>query len=307
MRPREAAAPGPLKAMKHDLLMRKLGAEIAIAPLTKAALKDLLNVKLERDAPAWLTDFVHRQSEGNPLFAIAILEHLIARGALAGDGANGMDGASHDSQTENLEAAIPDELAQMIELEIEGLSAAEQHILEAGSLMRVAFPAWAVAAALEQDAGEIEEMCDELARRLHFVCRAGEDELPNGTRSAFYVFSHDLFREVLMRRQPAARRAARHVRVAERLGTLFAGREASVSREMAMHYEAAGDWLRASDALRAAAAHARERCAFAEAEDLAHHALRLAGNLDASARAAVHERIHAELGGPQELAAAGRS
>jgi hypothetical protein len=97
------------------------------------------------------------------------------------------------------------------------------------------------------------------------------------------------------------------VRVGERLGTLFAGREASVSREMAMHYEAAGDWLRASDAFRAAAAHARERCAFAEAEDLAHHALRLAGNLDASARAAVHERIHAELGGPQELAAAGRS
>jgi predicted ATPase len=99
---------------------------------------------------------------------------------------------------------------------------------------------------------ETEEACDGLARRLHFVVRAGQDELPDGTRSAFYVFAHGLFREVLYQRQSSARRARRHIRIAERLGELFAGREASVAREQALHYEAAGVSERAGSVLQAA-------------------------------------------------------
>jgi predicted ATPase len=118
--------------------------------------------------------------------------------------------------------------------------------------MTVAFPAWAVAAALATDPVETEEACDGLARRLHFVVRAGQDELPDGTTSAFYVFAHGLYREVLYQRQAAARRARRHIRIAERLAQLFAGREADVAREMAMHYESAGDPVRAASALHAA-------------------------------------------------------
>ena len=111
------------------------------------------------------------------------------------------------------------------------------------------FPAWAVAAALEEDLVEIEEACDELALKSHFVQRAGHDELPDGTRSGFYVFAHGLYRGTLYQRQSPARRAKAHIRIAERLRALFAGREGSVAREMAMHYEAAGDWQRAAGAL----------------------------------------------------------
>jgi predicted ATPase len=82
---------------------------------------------------------------------------------------------------------------------------------------------------------------------------AGQDELPDGSRSAFYVLAHGLYREVLYQRQSEARRARRHVRIAERLGELFAGREADVARERAMHYEAAGDRERAASVLSAAA------------------------------------------------------
>jgi len=145
-----------------------------------------------------------------------------------------------------VEAVVPHQLARMIELEVERLTQDEQHLLEAASLMQVAFPAWAVAAALELDPVEVEEACDGLARRLHFVVRAGQDELPDGSRSAFYVFGHGIYRQVLYRRQSEARRARRHIRVAERLGALFAGRQASVAREMGMHYQAAGDTERAA-------------------------------------------------------------
>ncbi len=173
----------------------------------------------------------------------------------------------------------------------------DQRLLEAASLMNVAFPAWAVAAAVETDAGEIEEACDDLARRLYFVRRAGEDELPDGTRSGFYVFAHGLYREVLYQRQSASRRARRHTRIAERLAQLFAGREVNVAQEMAMHYEAAGNWNRAAGVLISAAQNASGRQAFLEAEALLERARRLAENLADPQRRGVEEQIRAELAG----------
>jgi predicted ATPase len=85
------------------------------------------------------------------------------------------------------------------------------------------------------------------------VVRAGQDELPDGTQSAFYVFAHGLYREVLYQRQATSRRSRRHIRIADRLGELFAGREMNVARERSMHYQAAGELERAADVLESAA------------------------------------------------------
>lgn len=284
------------KGLKQDLLMRQLAAEMALMPLTRSAVRQLLVRELQQESlPPGLSGFVHQHSEGNPLFAIAILEHLMAQGFLVREGDDGQSAWKPSGSFEQMEAAVPDGLAQMIELEIERLSAEEQKMLEAASLMGIAFPVWAVAAALEQDPLMSGEACAALARRLYFVKRAGEDELPDGTRSDFYVFGHGLYRQVLYQRQSASRRAARHQRIALRLGELFAGREASVARERAMHFEAAGDWLSAAIALRSAARHAQHRQAHAEAEELLQHALRLAGNLGEIDRAAAMRVIDDEL------------
>jgi predicted ATPase len=190
-----------------------------------------------------------------------------------------------------MQTEVPDQLAQMIELQIETLTAEEQRILEAGSIAGIAFPSWAVAAALEEDESAIEESCAAMARRLHFIERGGQDELPGGRRSEFLVFVHSLYREVLYRRQPAARRALSHRRIAERLSQIFAGSEWAVCREIALHYEAAGVWDRAVAVLRSAAQRARENRAPREAAHLLEDALRLANNLDEKAHPihAVHE------------------
>ncbi len=295
-RPHDASSRHRVKELKQDLLVRRLGAEIELAPLARPAVKQLLARELGQEAlPPELGEFIHRHSEGNPLFAIAVLEHLIAQGILAREGANGESRWQQRAPFAEMEAAVPGELAQMIELEVERLSEPEQRLLEAGSLMNVAFPAWAVAAALEIDVAQAEEACDELARRVHFVNRAGEDELPDGTRSAFYVFAHEVYREVLYRRQPPSRRARSHVRIAERLGRIFAGREATVAREMAMHYEAGGDWQRATLALRSAARHALERRALAEAEELLQRAVHVAENLPEAERKPLLAQVQREL------------
>ena len=270
----------PLKGLKHDLTMRRLCAEIVLEPLAKTAVKLLLARELKQEAlPSGLSGLVHQFSGGNPLFVLAILEHLIAQGYLVRQMVDGIEQWGQCGTTAEMAANVPAGLAQMIELELDRLGAEDRRLLEAGSLIDVAFPAWAVAAALEKDVAEAEEALDQLARRLSFVQRVGQDELPDGSRSAFYVFAHGIYREVLYQRQSAARLARRHIRVAVRLGELFAGRKANVAREMALHFEAGCDWQRAVDSLRIAADHAAQRQAYAEAEQLLDHALRLAGNL----------------------------
>lgn len=285
------------RGLQQDLLMRQLATLIAMTPLTRTAVNELLCRKLRQDdLPPGLSSFVHQHSEGNPLFAIATLEHLMAQGFLVQTGAEeaGRSWRASASFAE-IEADVPEGLAQMIELEMERLQPEEQRLLEAGSLMGIAFPVWAVAAALQQEMAATEEACAALSRRLYFVKRAGEDELPDGTRSDFYVFVHGIYRQVLMRRQSGTRRARRHQRIAIRLGELFAGRESSVAREQAMHFEAAGDWLSAAMALRSAARHALARHADAEAAELLAHALHLAGNLDELERDAATRAIRDEL------------
>ncbi|MFP5204885.1 MAG: AAA family ATPase [Acidobacteriota bacterium] len=304
-RPRRVAANHPLKELRHELRLQRLCTEIALAPLPKAAIVTLLGAELgQPELPAGLGAFIQQRAEGNPLFATIILRHLIAQRLLRRKGAAGQPrwelaaGFADD-------AGVPDELAQMVEIEIERLSPEEQRLLEAGSLLPVAFPAWAVAAALETDPADTEEACEALARKVHFLERAGQDELPDGTRSAFFVFSHAVYREVLYHRQAASRRARRHVRVAEHLSALFAGREAYVAREIAMHYEAADNWRMGAQALRAAAQYASARGAHAEAGELLERALRVAAHRsDAGAEAAMlREELDALRGRPDHAPA----
>jgi predicted ATPase len=226
------------------------------------------------------------------------VEHLIARRFLVREEAEGAPLWRPAGAFDEMEAEVPERVAQMIELEIEGLSAEEQRILGAGSTMGIAFPVWAVAAALEEDAAGIEEACAALARRLHFVERGGQDELPDGTRSEFYVFVHGLYREVLYRRQAATRRAGWHGRIAARMGSMFRGREWAVAREMAMHHEAAGEWDGAVGALRRAARHARENNTHGEATQLLRDALELAEKMSETDRAVQVREIRDEMRRP---------
>ncbi len=301
-RPPKRSAEHPLKELRQDLLLHRLCEEMTLAPLQKPAVATLLQRELaQAELPPGLAAFVYQRAEGNPLFVIALLEHLIAQEILVRRGTDGAAQWVQQVTFQEMEAGVPDKLAQMIELEIERLSAEEQQLLEAGSVMNVAFPAWAVAAALGRDAAEVEEACDELARRLHFMKRAGQDDLPDGTRSPFYVFTHGLYREVLYQRQSATRRARRHMHIADRLGALFRGREAGVAREMAMHYEVAGDWVRAVDALRVAARQAEQRQAFADAAELLERAMRIAQNLNGVEREAAAQEILGESVAAREV------
>ncbi len=290
----------PLKRLKQDLDTHKLCTEAALRPLDKAAVSEYLARELQQATPPkGLPSFVHQHSEGNPLFMTAMLEHLIAQGFIR------QEAGCWQLQSEltEIEMGVPRVLSEMIEMQIEGLDPEDQRLLEAASLIGVIFPAWAAAAALAGDLEDIEEQYEKLTRRMHFLHPAGHDELPDGTHSAFYVFAHGLYREVLRGRQSPARRARRHLRVAEKLENLFAGREADVSRELAIHFEAAAEWERAARALCAAAGNAERRGARDEGVKLMKDALRLLENLSERDRAAAEMKIREQLAGMDEATA----
>jgi predicted ATPase len=289
-----------LKGMKQELLVHRQCAEIVLTPLSKRAIVQMLTAELQvgleknnskhlesDDAPTAveqcvtmdLASFVHRHSEGNPLFALAIMDHLKHQGILVRKRSANTYCWESRIPFEEIKSIVPEGLAQMIELEVQTLPPKEQRLLEAGSLMTIAFPAWVVAAALNEDPQSIEDACDQLSRQLHFLNRIGQDELPDGTSSDVYIFTHGLYREVLYQRQSASRRARRHIRIAARLSEIFADREGNVAREIALHYEAASNWPRAVDLQLQAARHARDRQAPWESVQLLEHALRLAENL----------------------------
>jgi predicted ATPase len=201
-----------------------------------------------------------------------------------------------------MELGIPDGLLGMIELQLGKLSDGERRMLEAGSIIGAVFPAWAAAAVLKEEVADVEDAYALLARRTRLLNAAGQDELPDGTRATFYVFAHGLFREALYSRQPAARRADRHRRVAERLKTLFVGNEASIASELAHHYEAAGSWKEAIDALKLAADTAASRDADHAARELLQHALDLSEHLRAEERKTVERSLINRLKKYSELA-----
>jgi hypothetical protein len=70
-----------------------------------------------------------------------------------------------------------------------------------------------------------------------------------------------------------------------------------VSRELAMHFEAAAEWVRAAQALCGAAENALRRGARAESVKLMNDALRLLENLSERDRAAVEKKIRKQLAG----------
>lgn len=269
-----------------DLRMRRLCTEIELGRLGRTAIAEMIEAHLKQASslPHGLSEFIYEHSEGNPRFAIAILEHLIAERVLSPLQAGDTTLWELRGPLVKDDAATPGELARMVELEIEHLTPHQQNVLEAASLVPVAFAAWLVAAALDEEVATVEECCDELTRHISFVKRAGEDELPDGTRSSFYVFAHAFYRDVLYRRQSPARRGARHTRVAERLRRLFQGREELIAREAAMHYEAAGNLLDTISMLNLAARRAIEMQAYVEAAELHQQMACLGANLPDEAK-----------------------
>jgi DNA-binding winged helix-turn-helix (wHTH) protein/tetratricopeptide (TPR) repeat protein len=286
-RPLDAEPSGrSLKALIPDLLVHRLCCEIVLTPLSEAEVEEYLGAQSpESRPPQGLSALLRRHSEGNPLFMVAALEHMVQRSLLTH--ANGL--WQLQVPLGQIEFAVPDDLRHMIEAQLERLSAPEQSALELASIAGASFSASIVSTSGDTDLRNLEDLYEALSRRHHIVKRVGTQSLADGSVTECYEFVHALYRQVLYDRQLPGRKARLHRQVGEQLAAMYAQRIEEVVSQLAHHFEQAADWPRAIEYLQQAAEIASRRYAHRQADETLTRALELAGHLPQA------ERMQTEL------------
>ena len=271
----------PLKALIQDLLVRRLCREIAPAPLSEAEVAEYLAARSSvGSSPEGLSALLHRHSEGNPLFIVAALDHMIKRALIS----RGQGGWQLHVPLAQIDLAVPDDLRRMIEAQLERLSSDEQRVLQLGSIVGASFPTTAISSLTDVGPQMFEDLCEDLSRRQQIVRWVGTQHFPDGSVSERYEFVHVLYRQVLYDRQAPGRRARLHRGIGERLEALYSQRLDEIVPVLVYHFDAAADWPRAIKYLRMAADVAVRRYAPLEAIPLLQRALDLASHLPEAER-----------------------
>ncbi len=286
-RPADVIVSGhPLKGMKQELRVHQQCEELSLRFLTDVEVGTYLSERFRaRALPADLGRAIHRSTDGNPLFVVSLVDYWLSQRVLI----------EHDGEwqlsapVDDVAAAVPESLRQMIEKQFERLTADECRMLEAAAVVGLEFTTAAVAAALGESEDRIEECCEGLAGQARFLLARGIETLAGRTATGRYGFIHGLYQQVLYERLAAARRARLHHRIGEWGAQALSGRPKDAAAELAMHFERGQDQARAIDYLTQAADNASRRQAPHEAAALFGRALSLLSHLPDSPGRAEHE------------------
>ncbi|MDH4173317.1 MAG: AAA family ATPase [Betaproteobacteria bacterium] len=230
----------PMHAIGDELRRQGQIREVALQPLSRSAVGEFIAARFAARPEAagslsQLAAEVHRRTEGSPLFMLGVLDELVAKGVLACQD----DRWSVRESAQLRELALPRQLQQVIERQIERIAPAAARLLEIASVAGADFSAAAIAAGAGVSVAEADAACHEITRRHRFLCSSGTDEWPDGTVAGRFSFAHALYREALYERLPAARRVELHRLIGERLAQAFDERLDEIAAQLAMHFERA--------------------------------------------------------------------
>lgn len=260
----------PLRGVKQELQLHQLCHELPLEYLSLESVRDFLDLTFpQNDFPTTLINMIHQRTEGNPLFMVNVVEFLVTEKIIAEQ----EDGWSLQVDLSKVELGVPENIRALVEKHIERLDPSEQRILEGASVVGMDCSAVAISAGLDEDIVRVEEICDGLARKHHFLWPAYLAELPDGTLTPRYRFIHELYLDVLYQRVAPTRRRRIHGRIAERGETIYGDRVGEIAAELAVHFEQSQDLVRAVKYLSMAADNATRRSADHEAAALSKRAL----------------------------------
>jgi DNA-binding winged helix-turn-helix (wHTH) protein/predicted ATPase len=261
----------PLRRAKQELQLHGYCDEVPLEFLSVAAVSQYLAWRFPgHRLPSGLARVLHRNTDGNPLFLVNTIEYLMARGQLVEiDGQWALSGP-----LEAVALGTPRTLWQMVEKQVDRLSADKQAMLAVAGVAGVEFSA-AVAIAGGIDLHDGEERCAALARSGQFLRATGVTEWPDGTVAGRYAFIHELYQQVLYARISIGERASLHLRTGESLERGYGQRAGEIAGELAMHFEHGRDFERAVRYRRQAGENALRQHAYREAADHATRALEL--------------------------------
>jgi DNA-binding winged helix-turn-helix (wHTH) protein/tetratricopeptide (TPR) repeat protein len=276
----------PLKSVKRELQAQGLCSEIALGYLSEQAIREYLSIRFPQNQFfGTLARLIHERTEGNPLFMVNVVQYLLAENWLVQENGTWTSAADISS----VASAVPDNVRALIEKQIERLTADERAVLEAASVAGMECSSAAIAAGLDMSTDDVEQHCEQLAHRHHFLSPACIVELPDGTVTPRRRFNHVVYLDVAYSLIAPMRRAQIHQRIAVRGMEIYRERTNEIATELAMHFEQSRDWTRAMRYLAIAAQNATHRSAHHEASALARRGLELLKLVPESAERAQHE------------------
>jgi len=219
----------PVNPLRHELRLHGLCQEVMLDPFSETEVADYVAQR----SPTLGSDeaFVralHERTDGVPLFVASVITDVVERAAQSGDG--------NAAGAQLVDAAVPENLAAIIDHYIAKLGNEQRQLLAAAAVCGVEFRVSTVSEALERDASSVGQICEELAReRLWLVAPRAEQgsDMPEQP----YSFRHALFRQVLYERTAPSARVQLHRKVGAALDReRVAGVPVNAS-ELAMHFE----------------------------------------------------------------------
>lgn len=276
----------PLKQIKQELQMHRLCHELPLEYLSEDSIASFLDCKFPSNTfPRRLAAIIHAHTEGNPLFMVNVVEYLVdSRLIVEREGRYLLTVPPHQ-----IELGVPENIRHLIETHVERLTEEEQRMLEGASVVGMDCSAVAIAAGLDADVVRVEEVCDGLARRNHFLLPSYLAELPDGTITPRYRFIHATYLDVLYKRVALTRRSQIHGRIGVCGERIYGDCVGEIAAELAVHFQDAHDLDRAVKYLQLASENAASRSANYEAVSLARRGLQLLPHLPKSEATKIHE------------------
>jgi tetratricopeptide (TPR) repeat protein len=171
---------------------------------------------------------LHERTDGLPLFVASVISDVVARAAQSGD--------DNAAGAQLADAAVPENLAAIIDHYIAKLGNEQRLLLSAAAVCGVEFRVSTVSEALERDASSVGQICEELAREQLWLV-APRAEQGSDVPEQPYSFRHALFRQVLYERTAPSARVQLHRKVGAALERERAASMPVTAAELAMHFE----------------------------------------------------------------------
>jgi DNA-binding winged helix-turn-helix (wHTH) protein/tetratricopeptide (TPR) repeat protein len=215
--------------------------EIALGLLTREALETYLNTRFapNRFDPD-LPGLIHRKTEGQPLFVTSLLQFLVERGDIARAG----DCWILTQAVSELGLEVPESVRKMLRKKIEVLETEDRRALEYASIQGEEFTSALLAGLLVTDEVALEERLDRLDKVHRLIQTIGEEELPDGTFSTRYRFTHVLYQNAVYRELVKKRRVLLHGQTGDLMIRAYGDYAPRLATQLAMHFERGRDFER---------------------------------------------------------------
>ena len=239
--------PGPFTSLIEVPAAPARVTELRLGRLDRDDIESLVRDRLRgADPPPELVTIIDERCDGVPLFAQELVSSWLERELIE----VGPQAASIRAPLDSMVEMVPRTLVPLIERRLADLTPADLATLEAAAVAGVSFDGASVAAGLDRSVLEAEELVASVTGHLDFVIGEGGTTWPDGTISTAYVFSHQLYRDVVYDRTPAGRRAELHARIGAALEHGHRAQPSEIAVTLADHFVHGGETERAIEYLR---------------------------------------------------------